>query len=100
MTQHVFSQINTDRIDTNQWQKAPNYGMILIAILEPFLKRVPRYERKKKRQPWSCVAMRMAKYWGYISCILIMLDGVDIYVTQATLFHQIHVVNILENSWY
>ena len=56
MTQHAFRQTNTDRIDANQWQKAPNYGMISIAILEPFLKRVPRYERKKKRQPWSCVA--------------------------------------------
>lgn len=48
MTQHAFRQTNTDRIYANQWQKAPNYGMILIAILEPFLKRVPRYERKRK----------------------------------------------------
>ena len=37
---------------------------------------------------------------GYISCILIMLEDADISVMQATLFHQMPVVSILESSWY
>ena len=32
--------------------------------------------------------------------IRIWNEGVDISVTQATLFHQMHVVNILAKSWY
>ena len=44
--------------------------------------------------------MRMARYLDYISCILIMFEDADISVMQATLFHQMPVVSILESSWY